>query len=104
MGSLKSQVRTMLKRAGFYYRLRTSGVHDLYGKIAGNHSIVTRNRQIDFYGRLLTGFRHGDLIFDVGANEGLKTDIFLRLGARVVAIEPDQSNQSILRESFVKFR
>ena len=48
--------------------------------------------------------RHGDLIFDVGANEGLKTDLFLRMGARVVAIEPDETNQLILQERFVNFR
>lgn len=30
----------------------------------------------------------GDLCFDVGANVGRKTEVFLRLGARVVAFEP----------------
>jgi len=32
--------------------------------------------------------RPGDLCFDVGANIGLKTEAMLRLGARVVAVEP----------------
>jgi FkbM family methyltransferase len=59
---------------------------------------------VDFYRRLLPELRHGDLIFDIGANEGLKTDLFLRMGARVVAIEPDETNQLILKERFVKFR
>jgi len=44
------------------------------------------------------------LVFDVGANEGLKTDLFLRMGARVIAIEPDETNQLILRERFLKLR
>jgi FkbM family methyltransferase len=48
--------------------------------------------------------RPGDLVFDIGANEGFKTDLFLRLGAKVVAIEPDETNQSILRERFAHFR
>jgi FkbM family methyltransferase len=30
----------------------------------------------------------GDLVFDVGANRGIKTHAFRKLGARVVAIEP----------------
>src|ERR1700691_2125052 len=30
----------------------------------------------------------GDLCFDVGANIGEKTEVFLALGARVVAFEP----------------
>jgi len=36
------------------------------------------------------------LVFDVGAHRGQRTDVFLRLGARVVAIEPDPSNQRLL--------
>jgi FkbM family methyltransferase len=32
--------------------------------------------------------RPGDLCFDVGANYGCKTEVFLALGARVVAVEP----------------
>jgi FkbM family methyltransferase len=33
--------------------------------------------------------RRGDLVFDVGANAGIYTEIFLELGARVVAVEPN---------------
>jgi FkbM family methyltransferase len=32
--------------------------------------------------------RPGDLVFDVGANMGAKTELFLSLGARVIAFEP----------------
>jgi FkbM family methyltransferase len=46
--------------------------------------------------RVLAGFERlyrdfmapGDLVFDVGANIGENTELFARLGARVVAIEP----------------
>jgi FkbM family methyltransferase len=97
-------VRRVLERAPLYYRLRSSRIHDVYRRIAAKGSIVARNKQIDFYRHLLQGFRPGELIFDVGANEGFKADLFLRLGARVVAIEPDETNQFILRESFVTLR
>jgi FkbM family methyltransferase len=30
----------------------------------------------------------GDLVFDLGANRGLRSELFLELGARVVAVEP----------------
>jgi FkbM family methyltransferase len=30
----------------------------------------------------------GDLVFDLGANRGLRAELFLELGARVVAVEP----------------
>ena len=81
-----------------------SKIYDLCRDLAGGQWTAAREEEISFYRNLLTGMRPGDLIFDVGANVGMKTDVFLRLGARVVAIEPDETNQSILRESFLRFR
>jgi FkbM family methyltransferase len=104
MKFIKRQTQTILEGAGLYHRLRASGIHDLYRKVADKDWILARDRQMDFYRRLLPELRQGDLIFDVGANVGVKTDLFLRMGARVVAVEPDEANQSILREKFVKFR
>jgi FkbM family methyltransferase len=104
MKSLKSQMQRMLQRAGLYHRLKASRIHELYWKIAGKQWILAREKQTDFYRRLLPELSLGDLIFDIGANEGFKTDLFLRLGARVIAVEPDETNQSILKEKFVKFR
>lgn len=104
MKSPKLQIQRMLQSAGVYHRLRTSSVGDLYSRIAGKQRIRAREKQINFYRHVLTELRQGDLIFDIGANEGFKTDLFLRLGARVVAIEPDETNQSILQERFVRFR
>jgi FkbM family methyltransferase len=63
-----------------------------------------RRRETDFYRNLLKGFRQGDLIFDIGAHTGSKTATFLRLGARVVAVEPDEVNQVILEEQFLRYR
>jgi FkbM family methyltransferase len=102
--SLKQQTQTLLKGAGLYHRLKASSIHDLYRRVADKGWILARDRHMDFYRHLLPELRHGDLIFDVGANEGLKTDLFLRMGAKVVAIEPDETNQLILQERFVKFR
>lgn len=100
----KWSIKSMLQRAGLYHRLRASSVHELYWRMTGKKWILDREKQLDFYRRLLTGLRPGDVIFDVGANEGFKADLFLRLGARVIAIDPDEENQSILRERFAKFR
>jgi FkbM family methyltransferase len=66
--------------------------------------IDRRNSEVEFYRHLLKGFRKGDVFFDIGANHGQKTDVFLRLGARVVAIEPDELNQEILRQKFHLYR
>ena len=42
-------------------------------------------RDVEFYSQFIGP---NDLVFDVGANIGLKTEVFLALGARVVAFEP----------------
>jgi FkbM family methyltransferase len=44
--------------------------------------------------------RPGDLCFDVGANVGDRTEIFLELGARVVAVEPQADCAAVLRRRF----
>lgn len=50
-----------------------------------------------FYGRFV---RPGDLCFDVGANAGNRTEIFLALGARVVAVDPQPSCVKALRRRY----
>ncbi|MFZ1974670.1 MAG: FkbM family methyltransferase, partial [Candidatus Acidiferrales bacterium] len=101
---MKHYTQNLLKRAGIYQRLKASPVYDLYWSLADRSIVARRNREIRFYRSLLNGFHPGSLIFDVGANHGTKTDIFLKLGARVLAVEPDQTNQEILREKFLTYR
>jgi FkbM family methyltransferase len=93
-----------LRRMQVYERAKASFVYDLFWRIADNRIIEARNSEVEFYRNLLRGFRRGDLIFDIGANQGSKTDIFLRLGAKVLAVDPDKSNQTILEEKFLKYR
>jgi len=52
-----------------------------------------------FYCRFI---RPGDLCFDVGANLGNRTAVFLDLGARVVCIEPQPACVRKLRQRFGK--
>lgn len=104
MQTLKQYLQTLLRRIHLYQRLRGSAFYDLYWKVADRSLLEDRRKELNFYRNLLNGFRKGDLIFDVGANHGSKTSIFLSLGARVIAIEPDEANQEILREMFLKYR
>jgi FkbM family methyltransferase len=104
VSSLKPALQTFLTRIGLYQRLKGSPLYDLYWRIADSRIVEGRSSEIAFYKTVLKGFRKGDLIFDVGANHGSKTDIFLRLGARVVAVEPDETNQTALRQRFLTYR
>lgn len=104
MSTLKSHIQALLVRTGLYHRLKASFLYDLYWWLADRRLIEHRAGEVQFYRAFLREFRPGDLVFDVGANHGYKTDIFLRLGANVVAVEPDESNQQILRGLFQKHR
>jgi FkbM family methyltransferase len=101
---LKKFAQIFLRQVGLYQRLKSSFVYDFYWAFADQRPLECRIREVGFYQRTLQGFRKGDLIFDVGANGGYKTDIFLRLGARVVAVDPDKANQEVLRQRFLKYR
>ncbi len=50
-------------------------------------TVAQEKKELLFYSQFI---KKGDLCFDVGANIGNKTNIFLKLGARVVAIEPQK--------------
>ena len=98
----------MISTAGWHgtlrNRLKYSSIRRLYWAAAKKETLISSQREQDFYRRLLVGLRHDDLVFDVGANQGAKTDIFLRLGARVVAVEPDEACHAILQDRFLRYR
>jgi FkbM family methyltransferase len=94
----------VLDNAGLYHRVKGSKLYELYWKAADPRIINDVYKEAAFYRNLLTGFREGDLIFDIGANQGYKTGIFFRLGAKVVAVEPDDLNQRVLRQKFLAYR
>ncbi len=101
---LRNYFRKILDRVGLYGRVKTSWIYDYYWALVDKQVVDDRRSEVDFYRNLLAGFREGDVVFDVGANHGYKTDIFLRLGARVVSIEPDEASQQILRQNFQQYR
>ena len=94
----------MLRQTGLRSRLKSSWIHDVYWMITDKKSLEIRQVQVEFYRALLDGCGRGDLSFDIGANEGAKTDVFLRLGANVVAVEPDELNQEVLKNRFLDYR
>ena len=59
-----------------------------------------------FHGKALRFHRafikEGDLVFDVGANVGEMTALYLEIGARVVSVEPQEECVRILEDRFRK--
>ncbi|MGH9533775.1 MAG: FkbM family methyltransferase [Terriglobales bacterium] len=95
---------TVLDALGIHERLRASRLYDLYWSRAAPELAARTRREQEFYRRLLPQLRKGDTIFDVGANVGQKTAAFLRLGARVIAVEPDARCRRVLAEKFLRWR
>jgi FkbM family methyltransferase len=85
-------------------RLNSSAIRRAYWTLANREALISSQREEDFYRKLLVDMRHGDLIFDVGANVGAKTEVFLRLGARVIAVEPEDACLEALKDRFVRYR
>jgi FkbM family methyltransferase len=87
------KVRDLAKQltydTAFYAPLR-----DLYLRNFNRREWRRREEMTAFYSQFV---RSGDLVFDVGSNIGEYTEVFLKLGARVVAIEPQQDCATILR-------
>lgn len=57
------------------------------------------NERLEFYSKIINP---GDLVFDVGANIGNRVEVFLALGAKVIAIEPQEKCRKILMDRFWK--
>ena len=104
MYATKQNLLSILKKSGVYHRLRASFVYDLYLNLTNRKLSKDKDREAAFYRAVLDGFKPGDLIFDIGANIGDKTDTFLRIGAQVVAVDPDEHSQAILRQKFLRYR
>lgn len=97
---LKAAIQRFLRRIGAYDRMKETFAYDCYRSLRFGRPLMWRRLELDFYRSLFRARPQPMLVFDVGANRGQRTRLFLRLGARVVALEPDPSNQRLLARRF----
>ena len=57
MRALKPYLQTLLRRVCLYQRVKASCIYDFYWRMADKRIINDRCREIDFYHKLLEGFR-----------------------------------------------
>ncbi len=62
-----------------------------------SESIETQRKREAFYSQFV---KSNDLVFDVGANIGNRTQPMLNIGAKIVAIEPQEKCYQILEKKF----
>ena len=86
---MKKLIRSILRGVGLY-----AFAIDMENKLI---TLFKKSERKTFYGQFL---KQGDLCFDVGANKGNRTVIFLELGAKVVAVEPQKECYEHLMKRF----
>ena len=85
-------IKKAIKRSLVYQLLQ-----DLKVKKALSQWSLQDQRMFQFYSRFIST---DDICFDIGANVGNRTKVFLRLGAWVVAVEPQQRCINLLKQAF----
>ncbi len=65
--------------------------------LAGKQFFEKQRLMRKFYSQFISP---GDLCFDVGANLGNRIEIFLSLGAKIIAVEPQESCLRYLRQKY----
>src|SRR6187401_1215698 len=70
---LKEQVKNMMLVSGLYY------------PITSFRNRTRDRQQKEFYSHLI---HSGDIVFDIGANVGQRSEVFASLAKKVVALEP----------------
>ena len=78
--------------------LRSCNLYDSVVDI--KHYFTGTNKEyIKFYSQFIS---NNDLCFDIGANVGRRTKVFIELGAKVIAVEPQEHCMKILRHKYEK--
>ncbi len=54
-------------------------------------------KRYNFYSKII---KRGDTCFDIGASYGNRTEVFLKLGAKVIAVEPQPKPAKFLKRKF----
>jgi hypothetical protein len=99
MRALKQRLQSMLKRVGIYYRLKNSRLYDLYWRVADRKWIDARDKELEFYRGFLSGFRNGDLVFDVGETTEAKPILFCDLVHVLLALTRMKSTRAFCETS-----
>lgn len=92
-GAVKSRIERAL-RERFFGSPMFPAVRTAYQFAFNRGKLRNRRRMRDFYADYI---HRGDLVFDVGANVGIYSEIFTELGANVIAIEPNPYCSELLR-------
>lgn len=87
------KIYTLLNELDLYDHLKI--FKDRFFK--GEREKINEQKRFNFYSKIV---KKNDLCFDIGANYGNRSEVFLRLGAKVIAFEPQPKPLKFLRRKF----
>jgi FkbM family methyltransferase len=76
-----------------------SRLYVFYLRLISSPFFQPQRRHLQIYKSLIRKIKN-PLVFDIGASFGIETAVFLKLGARVIAIEPDRTCLQVLKMRF----
>lgn len=97
---LRSHIESKRRSKSIFWNF-IIGIKDWFArKFKGKTTIPsTYRKDLRFYKQFI---KKGDLVFDIGANHGQKSEVFLHIGAEVVAVEPQPECIQDLTNKFQK--
>jgi FkbM family methyltransferase len=94
---MKKRIKNFLKWLNVYEYLKYSTFFCLYERLCKPEVQLAARKEVNFYKSFLSSC---PLIFDIGANDGHKTEAFLLIAKKVVCCEPDHKNFKTLQIRF----
>ena len=94
---MKKKLKLFLQKKNLYYKIRYSFAFQFYQYLFKPNDIKNKKKEIGFYKSFLPAC---NLIFDIGAYDGHKTEAFLKIAKQIISCEPDQLSFTILKTRF----
>ncbi|HEX6333434.1 MAG TPA: FkbM family methyltransferase [Flavisolibacter sp.] len=94
---MKHMIRQLLVDAGRFEHLRYSIIYKWYARLFKPNLRQQYVKELNFYSSFL---EKCPIIFDIGANDGHKTEVFLQFADTVVCLEPEPANFKTLQVRF----
>ncbi|HSU28075.1 MAG TPA: FkbM family methyltransferase [Chitinophagaceae bacterium] len=90
------KIESIINQSPFYNIIRFNFIADLIVELKTRRT----RKAIKFFSSFLGPSSENKLIYDIGANKGSKVKAFLKMGYKVVAVEPERRALSTLRWRF----
>lgn len=97
MGNIKTNLKRRLDQMGFLYQKYLLFRERYLPTVHQRNEKNCLKERVNFYAQFIS---ENNLCFDVGAHYGNRTEVFLNLGANVIAIEPSKTHAKYLEMKF----